>query len=220
MTSPAIPSTDAASTSSTANPTDIYQRLSSYSFTADPEFKLGLAVILGQPRTPATDEQINRTDDLVVKAKCFYFSKKFAIQPPIDYILYKQWLQEQPLPSQPDEIIPPSLNNDNETVVSESISASATQNPVKSQEEQPAYPSSFARIVELITTGQPIPGIQQIPDTVLTGQETASTAQRRRKPWEKDEGDQKSDEKENVKSDGIGENGDGSGPVIIGSVNT
>lgn len=52
---------------------------------------------------------------------------------------------------------------------------------------EPAYPSSFAHIVELITTGQPIPGIQQIPDTVLTGHETLSRVTRRRKPWEKDD---------------------------------
>lgn len=51
---------------------------------------------------------------------------------------------------------------------------------------EPAYPSSFAHIVELITTGQPIPGIQQIPDTVLAGHETPSKVTRRRKPWETD----------------------------------
>lgn len=41
--------------------------------------------------------------------------------------------------------------------------------------------------MELITTGQPIPGIQEIPDTVLTGHDIASEKPRRRKPWEKDE---------------------------------
>lgn len=51
---------------------------------------------------------------------------------------------------------------------------------------EPAYPSSFAHIVELITTGQPVPGIQQIPDTVLTGHDIASEKPRRRKPWEND----------------------------------
>ncbi|KAK2871609.1 hypothetical protein FQN49_003012 [Arthroderma sp. PD_2] len=215
--SPAISSTDPTSTDST-NPTDIYQKLSSYSFTADPEFKLGLAVILGQPGTPATDEQINRTDDLVLKAKCFYFSKKFSIQPPIDYLSYKQWLQQ---PSQPqvEENTSPS-NVDASTTAPESTSTPTAQDVSKSGEEQPAYPSSFARIVELITTGQPIPGIQQIPDTVLTGQETVSTAQRRRKPWETDREDQKSDEKEVKKGDNIVENGDGGGPMMTGSVNS
>lgn len=58
--------------------------------------------------------------------------------------------------------------------------------PKQQSEDETPYPSSFARIVELITTGQPIPGIEQIPDTVLTGQGAPSTANRRRKPWETD----------------------------------
>ncbi|KMU73967.1 hypothetical protein CISG_03945 [Coccidioides immitis RMSCC 3703] len=63
----ASPSQQANGTSSI----DPYQQLHSYSFTEDPEFKLGLAVILRQPGTPATDEQVNRTDDLVMKSQMF-----------------------------------------------------------------------------------------------------------------------------------------------------
>lgn len=47
------------------------------------------------------------------------------------------------------------------------------------------YPTSFAHIVELITSGKPIPGIKEIPDTVLSGQETQSKCEKRRKPWER-----------------------------------
>jgi hypothetical protein len=66
----------------------------------------------------------------------------------------------------------------------ESEALSAPANPA----EPPApYPTSFAHIVELITTGQPIPGIKDIPDTVLAGQGTQSEKPRRKKPWEKDE---------------------------------
>ncbi|DAA77441.1 TPA_exp: Uncharacterized protein A8136_6701 [Trichophyton benhamiae CBS 112371] len=188
MASPAIASADPAPTSSTSDSTDIYQRLSSYSFTEDPEFKLGLAVILGQPGTPATNEQVNRTDELVTKAKCFYFSKKYAIQPPIDYTSYQHWLH----PQSRNENIPISSTSDNndgnEAARSESVSVSTAP------EER-----------------QPIPGIQQIPDTVLTGQETASTAQRRRKPWEKDEGEQNQEcnQKEGGRQKDVNHNEDG-----------
>jgi hypothetical protein len=66
----------------------------------------------------------------------------------------------------------------------ESEALSAPANPA----EPPApYPTSFAHIVELITTGQPIPGIKDIPDTVLAGQGTQPEKPRRKKPWEKDE---------------------------------
>lgn len=54
-----------------------------------------------------------------------------------------------------------------------------------SSNAQPQYPASFAEIVHLITTGQPIPGIREIPDTVLTGHATQSQKSQRRKPWEK-----------------------------------
>lgn len=66
------------------------------------------------------------------------------------------------------------------------VPAPTTAEPTTTGDETP-YPSSFARIVELITTGQPIPGIQQIPDTVLVGQGAPSVVPPRRKPWEKDE---------------------------------
>ncbi len=54
--------------------------------------------------------------------------------------------------------------------------------------EPPApYPTSFSQIVELITNGQPIPGIKEVPDTVLEGQATQATTAKRKKPWERDD---------------------------------
>lgn len=53
--------------------------------------------------------------------------------------------------------------------------------------EPPApYPISFSQIVELITTGQPIPGIKEVPNTLLEGQASQPTTAKRKKPWEKD----------------------------------
>lgn len=48
------------------------------------------------------------------------------------------------------------------------------------------YPPTFAEIVELITSGKPIPGIKEIPQTLLTDQASQPTASKRRKPWETD----------------------------------
>lgn len=53
--------------------------------------------------------------------------------------------------------------------------------------EKPPNPVRFDEIVALITSGKPIPGIKDIPPTVLSDQATKSTASKRRKPWEKDE---------------------------------
>lgn len=53
----------------------VFERLLSYSFTSDPEFANGLSIILGHPDTPATEVEMNRDDDLVLQAKCFFFSR-------------------------------------------------------------------------------------------------------------------------------------------------
>jgi hypothetical protein len=52
--------------------------------------------------------------------------------------------------------------------------------------DEAPYPKSFAEMVELITTGKPIPGIMEIPDTILPPPTEAATAPVRRKPWEKE----------------------------------
>lgn len=61
----------------------------------------------------------------------------------------------------------------------ESANATAGQGPA------PPYPTSFADIVDLITQNKPVPGIEEVPDTVLElGSSKRDTATRRRKPWE------------------------------------
>ena len=47
------------------------------------------------------------------------------------------------------------------------------------------YPMSFNHIVSLISSGEPVPGIKEIPDTVLEGQASEAMSEKRKKPWEK-----------------------------------
>lgn len=56
----------------------IFEELRSYQFHADPEFANGLAIILGHPGTPATEVEMNQENDLVLQAKCFFFSRYYA----------------------------------------------------------------------------------------------------------------------------------------------
>ncbi|CAK40475.1 hypothetical protein CBS63078_10980 [Aspergillus niger] len=146
---------------------ELFERLSSYPFGSDREFAVGLSIILGHPESPASEEEINRSDDLTLQAKCFYFSRKEKLTPPLDFSTYKAWLESA------------------STSKSADLSSPGPTVDVPKSQEEPTYPSSFAHIVELITTGQPIPGIQQIPDTVLTGHDKPSEKPERRKPWEK-----------------------------------
>lgn len=59
--------------------------------------------------------------------------------------------------------------------------------PSQATDANPSYPTSFADIVALINSGAPIPGIMEIPDTVLADKATQPVASKRRKPWEKEE---------------------------------
>ena len=48
------------------------------------------------------------------------------------------------------------------------------------------YPTSFSQIVELIASGDPIPAVQKVSDTVMEGLASQSTMAKRKKPWERD----------------------------------
>lgn len=109
--------------------------------------------------------------------------RKENITPPVGFADYKSWLASHSTTSQHEPDATPGLSQfPPETSTESNVPGNEASAP-----SEPAYPSSFAHIVELITTGQPIPGIQEIPDTVLEGHDLASEKPRRRKPWEKDD---------------------------------
>jgi hypothetical protein len=58
--------------------------------------------------------------------------------------------------------------------------------PAPVADQTPPYPTPFAEIVALITSGTPIPGIRDIPPTVLPEKASQPAASKRRKPWEKE----------------------------------
>ncbi|KAL8952693.1 MAG: hypothetical protein Q9222_001392 [Ikaeria aurantiellina] len=157
--------------------TTVFAQIESYPFTSDPEFCSGLSTILSS--TPSQDPEL-----LTLRARCFYYSRKNNF--PIDFNSYRIWRSAQNLPPV-SNTVPETLDTNPRTNGTFSQKADDT---FQSPPEQPAapYPSPFSQIVELITKGEPIPGIKEIPDTVLTGQESAATTAKRKKPWEKDEG--------------------------------
>lgn len=60
---------------SSSQSSGVFKSLQAYPFHTDPEFANGLAIILGHPSTPATEAEMNREDDLVLQAKCFFYSR-------------------------------------------------------------------------------------------------------------------------------------------------
>lgn len=110
-------------------------------------------------------------------------SRMFNI--PIDLEGYKDWRKRQeasqlvPLSAQAIQLQPQNGRNNVEGAHGsngETADASGLE---------PQYPTSFQDIIELIQSGKSIPGIRDIPDTVLVDQGTQARQGRRQKPWEK-----------------------------------
>ncbi|KAF1363889.1 hypothetical protein EJ07DRAFT_54399, partial [Lizonia empirigonia] len=149
-------------------PGDVFEALERYNWDDDVEFQAGLSAILGSNSSP------EQAAELALRARCFYYARKYNTT--VDFEAYKAYRDVRGRP-------PPQTNGVRPLDFTEA-SYDAPTNP----SEPPApYPTSFSHIVELITTGQPIPGIKEIPNTVLEGQGTQSEKTKRRKPWEKDE---------------------------------
>jgi len=173
---------------------NIYKDLERYPWSQDSTFLAGLASILSsQP----TDTDIAQLELLALQVRCFYYNRQNNVS--ADPTAYEAWRGEQDplnlselLPGQHTQS-PVAPSNGNLPIISQSetnVTASTGMGehsdpgtPASTTEEDP-QPASFADIVALIQSGQPIPGIRDIPDTVLTGQGSESTQAPRRKPWE------------------------------------
>ena len=87
---------------------------------------------------------------------------------PVNFEAYQTWIQSQ------------------HHAASEPQSAAAADSAHPPSIGDAPPPATFAEICALIAEGKPIPGIKEIPDTILEGQGTEAQAPRRKKPWEKD----------------------------------
>ncbi|KIX09105.1 uncharacterized protein Z518_00183 [Rhinocladiella mackenziei CBS 650.93] len=159
----------------------VYRSLATYSFGTDQEYQAGLATILGHPETPVTQEELAEKSDLILQAQCFFFSRKYNL-PPVDPSAYSSWLRSHPQPQNQSAATAPSSITSTDT-----SPAGSTSTSTSTSNTEPPYPTSFAAIVDLITRNIPVPGIEEIPNTVLEpGSSKVDKTPRRKKPWEKD----------------------------------
>ncbi|KAI1002079.1 hypothetical protein K3495_g6122 [Podosphaera aphanis] len=158
---------------------DIYRRLDEYGWDQDKEFQGGLSAILG-PNPIST-----QIYDLTLRAKCFYLARKLSISISFDgyksYLLSKEASAHGSFSS--ESSVQASLTLDSPR---QSSSYYQTQLPsAQATPDKPApYPTNFAQIIELITSGSPIPGIREIPSTVVPEKASIPKAPKRKKPWE------------------------------------
>ena len=168
-------STMATSTDSSLEASFLFSQLDEYPWDSDEEFQGGLRAILGSVQDPA------QLEHLTLRAKCYYFARKSGTK--VDFEAYKRWVENGREVGQPHSL---ESEHSNGTPAAQVNESQQTESGVMGDAPKPA---SFAEICELIAEGKPIPGIKDIPDTVLEGQSTASQAAKRTKPWERSGGD-------------------------------
>ncbi|KAK3670880.1 hypothetical protein LTR78_009158 [Recurvomyces mirabilis] len=158
--------------------TFLFHQLNAYPWDEDEEFQGGLRAILGSVQDP---DQVER---ITTRAKCYYYARKTGTT--VDFEGYRQWrLSEQNNTTQD-----PPLNANGlagYTAANGTAPASAAVVADGGMGSAPK-PATFADICDMIAEGKPIPGIKDIPDRILEGQASDASAQRRKKPWEKDSG--------------------------------
>lgn len=154
----------------------VYKQFYSYDFDSDTDYQNGLQQVYQQYLVMQSDSDLEIKKDLSngifdsskikakdlemlqLQAKIFFFCSQTGNILEIDD--YQKWLKTK----------------------KESLKHDITE------EEDLPYSSNYEQLVDLIVNNKPVPGIKQIPKTLLDP-ETAdeSSLQPRRKPWEKKE---------------------------------
>ncbi|MCJ1285381.1 hypothetical protein MMC26_004721 [Xylographa opegraphella] len=142
--------------------TELFHQLDTYQWASDEEFQSGLRAILGPDPKPEQAEQ------LTLRARCFYYSRKHNLA--VDFDAYREWHAR--------------LGSSTQMKLEDAVNQSSEKFEDRAAEPPAPYPLSFSHIVDLITSGQPVPGVKDIPNTVLDGQASQATRPQRRKPWE------------------------------------
>ncbi|KAH8657072.1 hypothetical protein BGZ60DRAFT_384263 [Tricladium varicosporioides] len=198
--------------STSTNEIGIFQQLEDYNWDKDKEFQGGLSAILGPNPSPSQIEDLTiRAQCFYLSRKKkvpidFDSYKTYLQSKPKPHV--SSTLLEQQHPVFAVNSTPSSSNPTTTTQISASASTS-TAHPTHESDLPPAtsitnspspatpatpqansgqapYPPTFAQIIELITSGAPIPGIIDIPDIVKPELASVSKLPKRRKPWEKD----------------------------------
>lgn len=154
----------------------VYLEFLEYDWDSFQEFQDGLVEILDgylsllQERDP-TVQVIPPAEkqQLIDQAKLFFYCTKTGNILNLDE--YYDWKRN---------------NGGKITLVEESEEVNAPENRDDQDQEAP-YSSNYQQLVDLIVAGKPVPGIKEIPDTVLSDQGSKLEAKARVKPWEQKE---------------------------------
>lgn len=159
---------------------EVYKEYLNYDWEAFTEFQTGLEEILSNyldnlkeqdpavTSIPALDRQ-----QLVNQAKCFFYCSNSGNILNLDD--FEDW----------------KIHNEDKYKKSRKVEELADEEVKKVEEKveqassDPPYSSNYQELVELIVAGKPIPGIKNIPDTVLSDAKSKPEGKQRVKPWER-----------------------------------
>lgn len=163
----------AAATDSSLDSSYLYHQLDNYPWDVDQEFQNGLKSITGSTQDQA------QLEHLTLRAKCYYYARKTGTK--VDFEGYRRWVESGGATEHNGERVPEATE---EVPAVQPVEAPQPNQSPSAMGDAPK-PASFAEICDMIAEGKPIPGIKDIPDTVLEGQSSESQATKRTKPWEK-----------------------------------
>ncbi|KAF5532101.1 hypothetical protein FMEXI_12651 [Fusarium mexicanum] len=176
--------------------TAIFTAFDTYPWTKDKNFMSGLYAILGEPGQQNPQASLA---DMAIHARIFYYAQRIGVS--IEFSAYKAWLASNP-EYQPPDVLPeeyrqrdvanaspvPVLDWQKAAPKTDLYVDRKTAAAQSGSQDQPSYPMGFAEMIKLIQEGKPVPGIRQIPNTVVRDPTVKPVGARAvpRKPWEKD----------------------------------
>lgn len=112
---------------------------------------------------------------MATHARIFYYAQRIGVN--IDFTSYQTWLSKHPGHTSPD-ILPPEYKKASaEEPATLDWQKSAPKADLyvdrkagaqsNSGGDEPAYPMAFAEMIKLLQEGKEVPGIRQIPNTVI-----------------------------------------------------
>ncbi|KAI9259419.1 hypothetical protein BDA99DRAFT_605780 [Phascolomyces articulosus] len=137
---------------------ETFQAFNNYDFDNDEKFQFGMSSIL-----KSSEEDPSTHDEVVERAKWFYYTKFIKS---FDLETFREW----------------NSKNDSEKSKKET-KVESNEDKEKKDDDTPRR-FTFQELVEMIETGQEIPGIRQIPNKINEGTPSEAKLSVRQKPWE------------------------------------
>ncbi len=114
---------------------------------------------------------------MAIHARIFYYTQRIGVS--IDFASYQSWLASHP-DHHPPNILPPeyqasadkgqpagTLDWQQAAPKADLYVDRGAADASSPSGGEPAYPMAFAEMIKLLQEGKPVPGIRQIPNTVI-----------------------------------------------------